>query len=79
MNHQKPLGQWGVRELARATGISPTTATRVKRGEGDFDGDTLRAVLAATGHCLCCKRQNGMTPAEQGFQRQISRYVKDLG
>jgi transcriptional regulator with XRE-family HTH domain len=50
----KPLDQWGVRELARATGISPTTVTRVKRGEGDFDGDTMRAVLAATGKCMCC-------------------------
>ena len=50
----KPLDQFGVRELARASGISPTTAMRVKRGEGDLDGSTLRAVLAATGTCLCC-------------------------
>ena len=53
----KPLNQFGVRELARAAGISPTTAMRVKRGEGDLDGATLRAVLAATGTCLCCGRQ----------------------
>jgi len=67
----KPLSQWGVRELARATGISPTTATRVKRGEGDFDGDTLRAVLAATGHCMCCQRKDSTEAALQ--------YLSDTG
>ena len=53
----KPLDKFGVRELARVSGISPTTAMRVKRGEGDLDGSTLRAVLAATGTCLCCCRE----------------------
>ena len=51
---RKPLYQWGVRELARATGISPTTVIRVKRGAGDFDLTTMKAILAATGQCMCC-------------------------
>lgn len=57
----KPLDQFGVRELARVSGISPTTAMRVKQGEGDLDGSTLRAVLVATGTCLCCGNSATLT------------------
>ena len=57
MTQTKPLSEYGVRELARATGISPTTAVRVKRGDGDFDLSTIRAVLAATGFCMCCQSE----------------------
>ena len=52
----KPLADFGIRELGRAACISPTTALRVKRGETDLDGKTLRAVMAVTGQCLCCGR-----------------------
>ena len=60
----KPLAEFGVRELARAAGISPSTALRVKRGETALDGKTLRAVMAVTGQCLCCDRPVA-TPAPE--------------
>lgn len=50
----KPLPDFGVRELGRAAGISPTTAHRVLKGSADLDGKTMKAVLAVTGYCLCC-------------------------
>lgn len=57
----KPLSEWGCRELARAAGISPTTASRVLRGEKVLDAGTVVAVLKVTGHCLCCGRQEPRT------------------
>ncbi len=59
--NKKPLSEWGCRELARAAGISPTTASRVLRGETVLDAGTIVAVLKVTGHCLCCGRQEPRT------------------
>lgn len=72
----KPLDKFGVRELARASGISPTTAMRVKRGEGDLDGSTLRAVLAATGTCLCCGN-SALTPNPVADSKTANPVVND--
>ena len=71
----KPLSQWGVRELARATGISPTTATRVKRGDV-LDSRTMQAVMKVTGFCLCCG-QNAADRIEQ-LERERDEAVEAL-
>ena len=71
---RKPLSQWGVRELARATGISPTTVIRVKRGDGDFDLTTMKAILAATGQCMCC---NAALDAEKARADRLQQALAD--
>jgi transcriptional regulator with XRE-family HTH domain len=50
------LSRLSGRKLAKVAGISPTTAARVKRGQGTFDSETMKAIYAATGVCLCCGR-----------------------
>lgn len=50
------MDQMGVRELAREAGISPTTATRVKRGEAP-DMATAKKLLPFMNSCPCCGRK----------------------
>ncbi len=73
----KPLAEFGVRELARAAGISPTTAHRVKRGETDLDGATMRAVMSVTGQCLCCGH-NLLSPTPVNASPAPDPVVKDV-
>jgi len=47
------LDQWGVRELARVSGVSHATVSRVKRGL-PCDSATMAALSKAVGKCLCC-------------------------
>ena len=51
-----PIDRMGVRELARQAGISPTTATRVKRGETP-DMATAKKLLPFLNDCPCCGRK----------------------
>ena len=46
--------EMGVREFARAACISPTTATRIKRGDGGTNLSNLRKVLPYLSECPCC-------------------------
>ena len=47
------VDRMGVRELARAACISPTTATRIKRGEAP-DMGTAKKLLPFLNECPCC-------------------------
>lgn len=52
----KKMDQMGVRELARAAGVSPTTATRAKRGD-ILSFDKMQKLLPFMRQCPCCKRE----------------------
>ena len=64
--------QMGVRELAKAAQVSPTTITRLERGEGIYDrtADAIRAALEAAGVEFIAENGGGAgvrlrKPAEQ--------------
>lgn len=44
----------GVRELARKVGISPTTASRVLRGDAVISMQTYQKVVKYLDVCPCC-------------------------
>lgn len=50
-----PIDALGVRELARQAGVSPTTATRAKRGEV-LSYENMRKLMPFMNDCPCCKR-----------------------
>lgn len=47
------IDRMGVRELARATGISPATVSRIKRGETP-DMATAQKLMPYMNECPCC-------------------------
>lgn len=47
------MDQMGVRELARAAGVSPATVSRIKRGE-EPDMATAKKLLPFMNDCPCC-------------------------
>jgi len=50
-----PHESMSVRELARASGVSPATASRFKNGEvSDMQLSTLSKLMAFTNVCPCC-------------------------
>lgn len=49
------MEQMGVRELARAAGVSPTTATRAKRGD-ILSYENMQKLLPFMNTCPCCKQ-----------------------
>lgn len=51
-----PIDAMGARELARAAGISPATASRVKRGDVP-DMATAKKLLPYLGRCPCCGQE----------------------
>jgi hypothetical protein len=51
-----PIDAMGARELARAAGVSPTTATRAKRGDVLSYGN-MRKLLPFMNTCPCCKKK----------------------
>ena len=52
---EERIRDMGVRELARAAGIAPSTASRVKQGQTDrLDMVTAKAVLPFLSECPCC-------------------------
>lgn len=57
-----PIEAMGVRELARAAGVSPTTATRAKRGDV-LSYSNMKKLLPFMGNCPCCGRS--MSDAER--------------
>ncbi|MGB1215058.1 MAG: hypothetical protein ACPG4X_16950 [Pikeienuella sp.] len=44
----------GIREFARAAGVSVTVASRIKKGEGGTNLANLRKVLPFLSECPCC-------------------------
>ena len=61
----------GVRELARRTGVSPSTATRFLRGD-DVDLATARKMLPFVKACPCCRADTHtalMAEAVEALQR----------
>lgn len=56
-----PFPDLGVRELARKAGISPTTATRLKRGE-EPSASVAGKVAHLSAFCLCCGAPRGCDP-----------------
>ncbi len=73
----RALDQWGVRELARSAGISPSTASRVKSGIGVFDSETMQAVRYATGRCMCCGHYALEPDAQDGMADALRAQVED--
>jgi len=64
-----PIEALGVRELARAAGVSPTTATRAKRGDILSYGN-MKKLLPFMGNCPCCGRS--MSEADRKAVAQAS-------
>ncbi len=62
-----PMEAMGVRELARAAGVSPTAATRAKRGDVLSYGN-MKKLLPFMGTCPCCERP--MSEAERKAVRR---------
>lgn len=56
LSEMSKMDQMGVRELARAAGVSPTTATRAKRGD-ILSYDNMRKLLPFMRECPCCQRE----------------------
>jgi len=56
-NIEPPKHYNGTRELARKAGISPTTASRVLSGKGNFSLETFRKVLPYLDRCPCCGKE----------------------
>lgn len=55
LDDMAPIDAMGVRELARAAGVSPTTATRAKRGDVLSYGN-MQKLLPFMNVCPCCKK-----------------------
>lgn len=55
LNGLPPIDRMGVRELARASGVSPTTAMRAKHGE-TLDMETIKKLLPFLSKCPCCNQ-----------------------
>lgn len=58
------IDEMGVRELARAAGISPSTASRVKTQSAGIDLATYKKVLPFLVVCPCCGRKIPNTNGE---------------
>jgi len=56
--------EYGVRELARLTGLSHGTISRVKRGLA-ADRQTMQTLYSVTGKCLCCDGIANLSPTVQ--------------
>ncbi|MBV6657003.1 MAG: hypothetical protein KI785_04460 [Devosiaceae bacterium] len=74
-NTRDPFSEYGVRELARRAGISPTTASRLKRGEAvsAFVGKKVQH-LSST--CLCCGAPKNYDPELlAGYEAKITELI----
>lgn len=62
-----PHEAMGARELARASGVSPSTAARFKAGEtADMRAGTLAKLIPYTRTCPLCGSAVEPGPAEEG-------------
>lgn len=49
-----PVDRMGLREFARAAGLSPATASRIKCGHPNTSLGNLKKALPFLGQCPCC-------------------------
>lgn len=49
-----PVDRMGLREFARAAGLSPATASRIKDGHPNTSLGNLKKAMPFLGRCPCC-------------------------